>query len=107
MMTDRDWSAQPLRVCDWTLHFLNSNPSFYVWNGHGLDPVFGCKIFVDVVVAPPAVYLEYTKNSIQDKIKVSAQNCYKENKGAFTGETRWALACTPLAYPTTTNSHHG
>ena len=80
---------------------------FEVHYGYGLYPVFGCKIFVDVVVAPPAVYLEYTKNSIQDKIKVSAQNCYKENKGAFTGETRWALACTPLAYPTTTNSHHG
>jgi len=41
----------------------------------------------DVVVAPPDVYLSYTKSSIQDKIHVAAQNCYKENKGAFTGET--------------------
>ena len=41
----------------------------------------------DVLIAAPAIYLEYTKNCIQEKIQVSAQNCYKENKGGFTGET--------------------
>ena len=44
-------------------------------------------IFTDVLIAAPAIYLEYTKNCIQEKIQVSAQNCYKENKGGFTGET--------------------
>lgn len=46
---------------------------------------------VEVVVAPPAIYLDYTKSKIDEKIGagkigVSAQNCYKVEKGAFTGE---------------------
>ena len=44
-------------------------------------------IFTDVLIAAPAIYLEYTKNCIQENIQVSAQNCYKENEGGFTGET--------------------
>jgi len=42
-----------------------------------------------VVVAPPAIYLGYTADKVESKIKVAAQNCYKENKGAFTGELRY------------------
>ncbi|XP_067928144.1 triosephosphate isomerase-like [Watersipora subatra] len=48
-------------------------------------------IETDVIVAPPAVYLDYTKQTIQSGIKVAAQNCYKESKGAFTGETSPAM----------------
>jgi len=39
----------------------------------------------EVVVGVPAVYLEYTKNLLPPSVAVSAQNCYKVSKGAFTG----------------------
>jgi len=41
---------------------------------------------VDVVVAPPAAYLAYAREKLSPNILVSAQNCYKVPKGAFTGE---------------------
>jgi triosephosphate isomerase len=41
----------------------------------------------DVVVSPPAVYLDYTNQILFNrKIKLAAQNCYKVAKGAFTGD---------------------
>lgn len=42
-------------------------------------------LFVEVVVAPPSLYLDYTKSIIPQNIQVAAQNCYKVPKGAFTG----------------------
>jgi triosephosphate isomerase len=48
--------------------------------------VITCFIFqAEVVVGVPAVYLEYTKNLLPPNVVVSAQNCYKVPKGAFTG----------------------
>ena len=47
------------------------------------------KIFTNflVVVGASPCYLSATKAAItNDKVKVSAQNCYKAEKGAFTGE---------------------
>ena len=41
-----------------------------------------------MVVAPPAIYLGYTRSKLDARIGVSAQNCYKVEKGAFTGEIR-------------------
>ncbi|XP_060168571.1 triosephosphate isomerase, chloroplastic [Lycium barbarum] len=41
---------------------------------------------VDVVVAPPFVYIDQVKNSLTDRIEVSAQNCWTGKGGAFTGE---------------------
>ncbi|KAJ1693112.1 hypothetical protein LUZ63_009810 [Rhynchospora breviuscula] len=41
---------------------------------------------VDVVVAPPFVYIEQVKNSLTDRIEVSAQNVWIGKGGAFTGE---------------------
>lgn len=41
---------------------------------------------VDIVVAAPALYLDFTKSIVPENIQVSAQNCYKVDKGAFTGE---------------------
>jgi triosephosphate isomerase len=41
---------------------------------------------VEVVVAPPFVYLEFVKSLVKPEIAVSAQNCFSEAKGAFTGE---------------------
>lgn len=41
---------------------------------------------VDVVVAPPFVYIEQVKNSLTDHIEISAQNSWVGKGGAFTGE---------------------
>jgi len=41
---------------------------------------------VEVVIAPPALYLIPLKETLREDIKVSAQNCYFQEKGAFTGE---------------------
>ncbi|CAJ0579986.1 unnamed protein product, partial [Mesorhabditis spiculigera] len=51
----------------------------------------GCCGDVDVVVAPPAPYLTYVKEHLKCGAKVAAQNCYKVEKGAFTGEISPAM----------------
>ena len=40
----------------------------------------------EVVVAPPAIYLSYVRDKLPATVGVAAQNCYKVEKGAFTGE---------------------
>jgi triosephosphate isomerase len=40
----------------------------------------------DIVVSPPACYLEYTKGLLSPKILTAGQNSYKVAKGAFTGD---------------------
>lgn len=42
----------------------------------------------DVVVAPPFVYLDQVKNSLTDRVEISAQNSWVGKGGAFTGEIR-------------------
>ena len=41
---------------------------------------------VEIVVGPPSCYLMYTRVKMPSYIGISAQNCYKKTKGAFTGE---------------------
>ncbi|KIY73615.1 Triosephosphate isomerase [Cylindrobasidium torrendii FP15055 ss-10] len=41
---------------------------------------------VEVVVAPPALYLLAVKETLKKEVKVAAQNCYFKPSGAFTGE---------------------
>ncbi|XP_077231122.1 triosephosphate isomerase, chloroplastic-like [Tasmannia lanceolata] len=41
---------------------------------------------VDVVVAPPFLYIDQVKNSLTDRIEISAQNSWVGKGGAFTGE---------------------
>ncbi|XP_010555242.1 PREDICTED: triosephosphate isomerase, chloroplastic [Tarenaya hassleriana] len=41
---------------------------------------------VDVVVAPPFVYIDQVKSSLTDRIEISAQNSWVGKGGAFTGE---------------------
>nr|AFK41708.1 unknown [Medicago truncatula] len=41
---------------------------------------------VDVVVAPPFVYIDQVKTSITDRIEISGQNSWVGKGGAFTGE---------------------
>ncbi|KAJ0009909.1 hypothetical protein Pint_34383 [Pistacia integerrima] len=40
----------------------------------------------NVVVAPPFVYIDQVKNSLTDRIEISAQNSWVGKGGAFTGE---------------------
>lgn len=46
---------------------------------------------VEVIVAPPALYLSYVREHAGKNIVVSAQNCYKVPSGAFTGEISPAM----------------
>ncbi|RPD65405.1 triose phosphate isomerase [Lentinus tigrinus ALCF2SS1-7] len=41
---------------------------------------------VEVVIAPPAIYLISLKELLRGDFKVAAQNCYVKTSGAFTGE---------------------
>jgi len=41
---------------------------------------------VDVVCAPPACYLQYSREKLPSSVHVAAQNCYTAKSGAFTGE---------------------
>ncbi|KAJ6498563.1 Triosephosphate isomerase [Mycena vitilis] len=45
-----------------------------------LDPA------VEVVVAPPSLYLIPLKENLRKEIQIAAQNCYFKDSGAFTGE---------------------
>ncbi|MBN3299686.1 TPIS isomerase, partial [Amia calva] len=45
----------------------------------------------DVVCGAPTIYLDFTRQKLDAKIGVAAQNCYKVAKGAFTGETSPAM----------------
>ena len=45
----------------------------------------------EVVVAVPNIYLSEVKKALPEKVEISAQNCYKVSKGAFTGEISPAM----------------
>ncbi|THH29891.1 hypothetical protein EUX98_g4292 [Antrodiella citrinella] len=54
---------------------------------------------VEVVIAPPAIYLISLQDVLRKDIKVAAQNCYFKTSGAFTGETSPAqLADSKIPY---------
>nr|BAN20445.1 triosephosphate isomerase [Riptortus pedestris] len=46
---------------------------------------------VDIVVAPPSVYLDFTNCKTPKNVCVAAQNCFKVPSGAFTGEISPAM----------------
>lgn len=54
-------------------------------NEKGLNPK------TEVVVAPPSLYLSYVREKLNTQIGVAAQNSYKVEKGAFTGEISPAM----------------
>ncbi|XP_057783155.1 triosephosphate isomerase, chloroplastic-like [Salvia miltiorrhiza] len=41
---------------------------------------------VDVVVAPPFIYIDQVSNSLSHRLEIAAQNCWTGKGGAFTGE---------------------
>jgi triosephosphate isomerase len=51
-----------------------------VLNNATLDPN------VQVVVAPPSIYLIITRESLRKDVEVAAQNVYDKAEGAYTGE---------------------
>ncbi|KAJ8462689.1 hypothetical protein ONZ51_g10740 [Trametes cubensis] len=51
-----------------------------VLNEADLDPN------VEVVIAPPAIYLIPLQDLLRKEVQVAAQNCYFKSSGAFTGE---------------------
>ncbi|KAI0371865.1 triose phosphate isomerase [Pilatotrama ljubarskyi] len=42
---------------------------------------------VEVVIAPPSIYIIPLKEILRNDIQVAAQNCYSKSSGAYTGET--------------------
>lgn len=40
----------------------------------------------EICCAPPAIYLDLVRQQLDKKFHVAAQNCYKAEKGAFTGD---------------------
>uniref|UniRef100_A0A1A8DC92 methylglyoxal synthase n=1 Tax=Nothobranchius kadleci TaxID=1051664 RepID=A0A1A8DC92_NOTKA len=40
----------------------------------------------EVVCAAPSIYLDFVRSSLDPRISVAAQNCFRVSKGAFTGE---------------------
>ena len=50
---------------------------------------------MEVVIAPPALYLLSLRDILRPEIKVSAQNCYFKPSGAFTGEIRYVTDNSP------------
>jgi len=51
----------------------------------------GCNPNTEVVVSPPTIYLDYVRSKLDPSIGVAAQNCYKVEKGAFTGDISPAM----------------
>ncbi|XP_019869304.1 triosephosphate isomerase isoform X2 [Aethina tumida] len=45
----------------------------------------------EVVVGVPSIYLDFVKQKAPCNVQVAAQNCYKVEKGAFTGEISPAM----------------
>lgn len=50
------------------------------------EGVAGVTSKAEVVVAPPALYLETVSQQVKNGVVVSAQNAWSDTKGAFTGE---------------------
>lgn len=48
-------------------------------------------LLVDVVIGVPSIYLAEAKQKAPNGVAVAAQNCYKVQKGAFTGEISPAM----------------
>jgi triosephosphate isomerase len=45
-------------------------------------------VLVDIVCAPPALFIKDFVASKPSHVQVAAQNCYHAKEGAFTGELR-------------------
>jgi len=75
---------KPLIVANWKCNPLILAKTKRLFNSvkKGITKTRG----VEVVICPPFIYLETSKNLQTKKIKLGAQDCFWEEKGAFTGE---------------------
>ena len=48
-------------------------------------------LYIEAVLCPPALYLSTAKQSAKTRLKLGAQNCHDQPKGAFTGEISAAM----------------
>uniref|UniRef100_A0A1A8MKB9 Triosephosphate isomerase n=1 Tax=Nothobranchius pienaari TaxID=704102 RepID=A0A1A8MKB9_9TELE len=49
------------------------------------------RLISEVVCAAPSIYLDFVRSSLDPRISVAAQNCFRVSKGAFTGEISPAM----------------
>jgi hypothetical protein len=45
-------------------------------------------MYIEVVIAPPALYLDQCRKQAREEIGVAAQNAFNATSGAYTGEVR-------------------
>ena len=88
------WFLQETRRERWGL----LGKSRFVFYSHallcaGLHPSFPTlvspHVLTEVVIAPPAIYVDFVRSELRKDIAVGVQNAYKVDSGAFTGEIRW------------------
>lgn len=76
-------SSKTSTLPNWTERLVKNPLSLPLF--HALT-LFFFIFFIEVVIAPPALYLLGVKDAIKAPIQVSAQNAFSESSGAFTGE---------------------
>lgn len=94
--SDAGWPQNGKARC---LTTMKSSPKFFVggnWKCNGskksiallVDDLNSGKVppDVDVVCAPPFVYLDQVRTSLRPPYQIAAQNCWVSKGGAFTGE---------------------
>ena len=61
---------------------------------HQLGTISQSSSAIEVVIAPPALYLIPLQGLVRKEILLAAQNCYFKSTGAFTGEIRSRRCCS-------------
>ncbi|HDQ45604.1 MAG TPA: triose-phosphate isomerase [bacterium] len=75
---------KPFVAGNWKMYTDSSDAESLV---NGLKPLVSDVKGLDIAVCPPFVYLQQVVNLTKNSnIRVGAQNCYVESRGAFTGE---------------------
>ena len=79
---------KPLIVANWKMNPVTMKEAEELFNSvsEGVKNIEN----VDVVICPPFVFLQTTNYKLQT-IKLGAQDCYWEEKGAYTGEVSVAM----------------
>eukprot|EP00941_MAST-03F_sp_MAST-3F-sp1_P003028 g3028.t1 len=75
-------TRRPVVGGNWKLNPSSLSEVKSLVNGLNALPADAC----DVMICPPAAYLSVVKDAAAPHLTVAAQNCYKEDKGAYTGE---------------------
>lgn len=73
-----NWKMNPLAVKEATM-LLN-------FVSQAVDKIKNFKKEADLIICPPFIYLSDLKTKKLKNIKLGAQNCFWEDKGAYTGE---------------------